>query len=231
MAGNHQFPQRKKNALDHAKLKLSTPCPSAQGKWSTFGWGITGNNPRITVYTNDPNDSKNDNGRITGPMGSPDLFAIMHFLQVAVDAPGKCRNKVALKNFIFPGGRRSEKPVVVAELWIGQDDEGVIWMSLCSPDSSRPKIKFPIGPGDFANWFKEDGSEYSKGEISKIYAAGYMELIKNVMEQLIVTEYKEPEPKDGQQRNNNQQQNNNQGQQRNQGSSPAAETFDDDIPF
>lgn len=216
------FPQRKKNALDNPKLKLSAPCPSASGKWSSLGWMFTGNNPRMVVYTNDPADSANDNGRITGPMGSPDFFAIMHFLQVAIDSPGKCRNKVELKNFIFPGGRRSEKPVIVGVLWIGQDDEGVIWLSLNATDSSRPKIKFPIGPGDFAGWFKEDGSEWSKGDISKIYAAGYIDMIRGVMEHLIVNEYKEPEPKPDQGRGNQQQR----PQQ-----APAAAQFDDDIPF
>lgn len=238
MSQQQQFPQRKKNALDNAKLKLSAPCPTAAGKWSSLGWGLFKNeNPRITVYTNDPNDSRHDNGRIMAPMGAPDFFALMHHLQTAIDAPGKWRNKIELKNFIFPGGKRSEKPVVVAHLWVGQDEEGCIWLSVQSTNAERPKIKFVIGPGDFANWFNEAGEELSKGAVSKIYAAGYIKMVGTVMEQLLVSEYIEPAPKQqggnggGGGYQNNRGGNNGGGGGNGGGNNNASAGYDEDLPF
>jgi hypothetical protein len=236
-----QFPQRKKNALDNQKMKMSAPCPSAQGKWSSLGWGLYKNDrPRITVYTNDPADSGNDNGMIRAPMGAPDFFALIHHLQTLCDSTEVVRTKIELMDFIFPGGKRSEKPVVVANLWVGRDEEGIIWMSPQSTDGSRPKIKFPFGPANWANWFNGAGEEYSKAELSKIYAQAYIKMISAVMEQLLVTEYKEPEQKNqngggGGGRNNNYQQNNNGGGQRNNngggGGGGQQQSFDDDLPF
>lgn len=232
-----QFPQRKKNALDNQKMKMSAPCPSAQGKWSSMGWGLYKNDrPRITVYTNDPADSGNDNGMIRAPMGAPDFFALIHHLQTLVDSTEVTRTKIELMDFIFPGGKRSEKPVVVANLWVGRDEEGVIWISPQSTDTSRPKIKFPFGPANWSNWFNGQGEEWSKAELSKIYAVAYIKMISAVMEQLLVTEYKEPENKNGggNQRNNNgggqqQQRNNNNGG--GGGGGQQNNSFDDDLPF
>ena len=237
-----QFPQRKKNALDNQKLKISAPCPSAQGKWSTMGWGLYKNDrPRLTVYTNDPADSGNDNGMIRAPMGAPDFFALLHHLNTLCESTEVQRHKIELKDFIFPGGKRSAEPVVVANLWVGRDEEGVIWISPQSTDTSRPKVKFPLGPANWANWFNGQGEELSKGELSKIYAAGYIKMIGAVMEQLLVSEYKEPEKRDGQNggggggRNNNYNngggRNNGGGNQGGGGGGQQNNSFDDDLPF
>lgn len=223
------YPQRKKNALDNRHLKLSAPCPSAAGKWSTLGWGLYKNDmPRMTVYTNDPADSGNDNGMIRAPMRAPDFFALMAWLNKLKEMTTATRHKIELKDYIYPGGKRSNDKVVVAILWVGRDEEGVIWISPQSTDNSRPKIKFPMGPADWSNWIDAQGTEVNKAEISALYTDSYVTMISRVMEQLLVSEYKEPEQK----------QNNNGGggggggrQQQQQQNNNNNNSFDEDLPF
>jgi uncharacterized membrane protein YgcG len=196
MAGN--FPQRVKNALDHRKLNLSAPTPGQQGKYSSLIWGFHANNPRITVWTNVPEDQteKNGNGKIAANMDTPVFFALMNLLYQAIDAPGEFRRKIENKNFIFPGGKRSEKPVVVSETHVGKDAEGCVYISVTARD--RPKIKFVFGSSDFHQFFDgSTGEPLSKAECSVLFAKGYVRLLEGIVEGLAVANYEEPKPKEG----------------------------------
>lgn len=197
MAGNFTPTPRKKVALDNKKLSLYAPCPSAPGKISSLSWRLVSNNPRIDVYTNDPADmtERNKNGLISAALDAPVFFSLMQILYQTIDAPGVIRNKIENKNFIFPGGKRSDKPVITGEIIVGKDEDGVIWISVLAYDKERPKIKFQLLPTDFHNYFHGDGSVYGKGEISKLYAKGFIRLLEGIMTHLLVTEYVEPEKK------------------------------------
>jgi uncharacterized membrane protein YgcG len=195
MAGNFQRPERIKNALDNRKLNLSAPTPGVQGKYASLIWGLYSNNPRLTVYTNDPNDSGEQNGygKISANLDGPTFFAFLELLKIAVAAPGEFKDKVENKNFIFPGGKRSERPVVVSELWAGKDKDGLIWISVTARD--RPKIKFPITNPDFHQFLHGDGTPYAPAETSKLFALGYINMLDKMMAHLMVTLWVEPEKK------------------------------------
>lgn len=196
MAGNFQRPERVKNALDNRKLNLSAPTPGVQGAKASLIWGLYANNPRLTVYTNDPNDSGEQNGygKISANLDGPTFFAFLELLKVAANAPGEFKDKVENKNFIFPGGKRSERPVVVSELWAGKDKDGIVWISVTARD--RPKIKFPILSPDFHQFIHGDGTPYEPAETSKLFALGYINLLDKMMAHLMVTLWVEPEKKD-----------------------------------
>ena len=197
MAGFSKAPPREKNALDHRKLNLSAPTPGHQGKFASLIWGFHANNPRITVYTNDPNDAGADKGygKIAANMDTPTMFAFTNLLNQVIDHEGEVKYKIENKNFIFPGGKRSEKPVVVSETWIGKDAQGVIWLSVSARD--RPKIKFEFQPSDFHHFMNGDGTPFSKAEASKLWARGYVRILENLLPVLAVANYVEPPPKDG----------------------------------
>jgi hypothetical protein len=190
---------RKKNALDNRKLYLSTPCPSAKGKWSSFQVNVftpekTGEPvPRITVFTNDPEDSgeKNGYGKITANLDPVVFFALMGKLQKIIDGPDGVEDKVKCenKNFTFPGGKRSEEPTVVSELHFGKDVDGVVWISVTA--QNRPRIKFPFGPNDFHTLFHRGGEQFSKGEASSLWAAGWVRLMSILVPHFLINDWKE----------------------------------------
>jgi hypothetical protein len=195
MAGNFKAPPREKNALDHPKLNLTAPTPGHQGKFSRLVWGFHANNPRITVYTNDPNDQNTNYGKIAANMDTPTMFALVGLLNEIIDGPADKKVKIENKNFIFPGGKRSERPVLVSETWIGKDKDEVIWISVAAKD--RPRIKFEFQPGDFHHFVHGDGTPFTKAEASKLWARGYVRILENLLPTLAVANYQEPPPKEG----------------------------------
>ncbi len=215
MAFNN-MPPRKKIALDNRKLSLYAPCPSAPGKSSSLSWRLVSNNPRICVYTNDPADmtEKNQNGLIAAALDAPVFFMLMQLLYKTIDGPNGVKEKIENKNFIFPGGKRSEKPVVVSEIIVGKDDDGVVFISVVAFDKSRPRVKFELVPNEFHSLFHQNGQPFTKGEASALYARGYMQCLEGLMTHLLVTEWVEPEKKDnGNNRGGNRNGGNNQRQQ------------------
>ncbi|WP_186310586.1 hypothetical protein [Paraburkholderia sp. BCC1886] len=235
---------REKNAFDNRKLHLSTPCPTAKGKYSSLQLNLFKNNPRITVYTNDPDDQGADKqyGKITANLDAVVFMVFLQKLNSVLEAPAGTEDKVKIenKNFIFPGGKRSESPVVVSELHCGKDAEGVVWVSVTAKD--RPRIKFPFGSNDFHAFFHKTGEQYSKGECSVLFAKGWIKLLEIMMAVMLCDNYVEPEKKPDQgggggggQRNGggnyNRGGNSNYGGGGGGGSGGRQETVDEDIPW
>lgn len=195
------FPQVKKIALDNTKLGLSTPCPTAEGKWSNLRWGLGGgSNPRITVYTGDPNDSNQstNNGRIRAELDTVNVYSVILLIRSALKEEPGWKKNIKCSNFIYPGGKRSEKPVHLTDIWIGKDREGVIYISVVDAlKKDRPVIKFPIiGDARWQGFVHGDSTPFTKAEASQLYAEAYALLLQDLYGNLLVTEYKAPEPRD-----------------------------------
>lgn len=191
---------RRKIALDNSKLGLVAKCPTAEGKISKLSWGLNKNNPFIRVYTGDPADEseRTKNGRIQAELDAPHLYTLLQLLREAIGAENGWKNCMSCSNYIFPGGKRSESPVVTAEVWVGKDKEGVVYISVIDKlIKDRPVIKFDVCVGGF--WIKlrhGDGREYSKAESSVVFANGYANMLEALYGILLVDEfvpYQKPE--------------------------------------
>lgn len=182
---------RKKIGLDNQKLSMSAP--NSKGKRAGLLWQLINNNPRIVVYTNDPDDQA-DYGKITAALDAPTFFAFLNLIDNAIKAEGEYKEKIDNANYTWPGGKRSETPSVVSSLIVGKDADGLIWISVSAP--RRPQIKFPFINPEFHNFFHRDGSPYEKAEVSAIMAKSYLDILRGMMAQLLVTEYVEPKPKE-----------------------------------
>jgi len=189
-------PERVKNALDNRKLHLSTRCPGDNTKWSSFTWQLVANNPRLVVWTNDPNDTgeSNNYGKIVANLDMPTFTAFLDRLGNLIDHQGEKKEYLENYNFIFPRGVKSETPVLISTLYFGKDKDGLIWVSLVS--KNRPIIKFTFGESDFHHFFNGDGSPAGKDAVSQYYAKAYVKVLYGVMETLLVNNWVEPPKKD-----------------------------------
>lgn len=180
---------RKKISLDNNKLNLSAECPTAAGKYSKLLWGFHNNNPRITVYTGDPSESADDPnyGRIVANLDLPVLYTFFEMMELAINAENGFKTKIENKNFTFFGGKRSAAPVLVSELWVGKDKEGLVWISIVAKE--RPMIKFTLNASSFHSLFHGDGTAFTKGEASVCFAKGYISLLKQLYAQLAQSEF------------------------------------------
>lgn len=190
--GGFQRAPRKKNALDNRKLSLSAPCPTAQGKKSSLIWGVYSNNPRITVYTGDPEDTT-DYGRITANIDITNFYALIEMLETVAKNPGECKDKMDNKGFTWFGGKRSELPVVLNSILVGKDADGSVWISVIA--DKRPMIKFYIMPNDTTSLYHGDGRPYTKAEASSLFALGYCQILRSLVSIVLVNEYIEEAPK------------------------------------
>lgn len=184
--GGFQAPPRKKNALDNRKLNLSAPSPGTPGKKSNLVWGLYEGNPRLTVYVGDAEGSK-----ISAALDAPVFFAFLELLKMADKAEPDWKAKIENKNFTWFGGKRSETPQIVSELWVGKDKEGQIWISVI--DTKSPKVRFFICNPEFHTLIHGDGTEFTKGEVSSIFTRGYVELLTNIVSILFVHSWPEVE--------------------------------------
>lgn len=194
MAGNFQAPPRKKIALDNSKLNLTAPCPTAPGKISALSWGFVKNNPRLTVYTRDPaeDNEKTGYGKIVANLDLPTLYMFFDNVHRAIVAENGFKVKIENKNYTFFGGKRSDAPQVLTELWTGKDKDGCVWVSITAV--GRPMIKFIFGGTEFHHLFHGDGSPYTQAEASVGFAKGHIDLMRQLYSQVAVAEYVEPEP-------------------------------------
>jgi hypothetical protein len=182
-------PKIKKIALDNSKLSLQ--CPNAAGKLATLKWGLKKNNPQLTVWTNEPNDTK-DYGKIVGSTDTPHFYAFLEMVRSAALSVGECRFSIDCKNHTWANNKRSETPVVTARLVCGKDEQGCVFISVVA--HGRPNLKFVLAPNTWHSFRDAGGNEMPAAEASKFFALGLVKAIEKIMANVQVTEYVEPEP-------------------------------------
>ena len=229
MSQQNRFPVREKNVLDNRHLTLSTPCPSAKGKWSSMAWGMRKNKVACIVYTNDPEDSRNDNGRIQVELKPATFFSFIYKLGQVATGPADVKFRLGVSDFIFPGGKRSERPVEIADLWVGKDKDGVVWVSLTAKD--RPRIKFNLIDEQFEHWYHGDGEKFTKAEASELSAKGYIKALEELVPLVLAINYKHPEPKGQQGGGYGGGQQGGGRREESGGGNRGGDSYDEDIPF
>lgn len=191
MAGDFRPPPREMTLLDNRKIRLEAP--NAQGKMASLSFQVTKEgNPRIVVWTNDPNDTQ-DYGKIQAAMEMKSFFALMRMLEEAVEAKGEYREKIDCLNSWY-GGQKQDVPKVVSSVIVTKDAEGIVALTVSAP--RRPNIKFPFALDSFHNFVKGDGSPLGKAEASQRLAKGWVRFLEQVVPLLAVTKYVHPEKKD-----------------------------------
>jgi hypothetical protein len=188
--------EKVKTALNNSKLSLSSPCPTAHGKFSQLRWDIYMNNPRIIVRTNDPGDEQYNYGMITAAMDSLAFYTFLEFLKMTYESMEEVKYKIENYGNEYVQGQRSNDPVHLTDTWIGKDKDGCVFISVISKKEERPVVKFIFGPGDdrWHKFFHSDGTQYTKAEISVIYARAHYNLLSELMGNVLVANYVPPLP-------------------------------------
>jgi hypothetical protein len=244
-------PPKKKTAIEDQKWQLTAPCPTAQGKTSSFAVRLNGNNPQIIVYSNDPEDRGDayKYGEIKASL-NPKVFAtITQMIRKLVHEKEPNSYFIRNSNHVFFGGKRSERPELINSVIVAREQDGTI--SICLVDEkykNRPKIKFSFGLDVYHEICKGDGSKLSRAELSQFVALGWCSYMDKMRCHLVADNYEEPQKKQqggnnnygknapgARYGNNNGGGNNQNYQQRQQPRSDAIpasiDSFDEEIPF
>lgn len=159
------------------KAIMYTDSPSAPGKRSKFVWSVRKNWPRITVFTNDPADK--NNGMITAPLDSATLHGVLDIMDNVLRSTEEMKQKVDIFVSKWENNQRTGEKDHLATLWVGKNSQDINWISLISTDPSRPKIIFEYQVSDFYQFFKKDGTPYTKAEMSDVALAAAIRLLRN----------------------------------------------------
>jgi hypothetical protein len=148
--------------INELKFTLFTDAPGTEGRKSRLTFCVRDGVPRITVYTNIPDDG--GKGMITAAINVETCLAWLKQMEDIAQGPND------VKAGLRCDAPRYENNVKVGQynagtLMYGKDPEGIIWISLVA--ESRPKIKFEVRLSDFHAFIKGDGTELSAAEGSK----------------------------------------------------------------
>lgn len=234
-------PKIVKTPVQIEKLALVADCPTASGKKSKLIWNIStaknGMNPRIVVYTNDPNEAnERHRGQISANLDMPVFYAMLEMLYRLADTPADTTFEpivIQNMNYTFPGGKRSQEPSLVSEIRFGRSKDGICWISvLDTANPNRPKIKFDFMPSTFHKLVTRTGEELPKHVISGAMVKGYVKILENILTQVAVDSF-DPNYDPRSEMANQNGQGNRGGGQSNQSSyqKPSKPLIDDDMEF
>ena len=181
--------EKKHTIFDFDKLSLS----STTGK-ARLRFGIYRNNPRVTVYTNEPDDAKNNYGMISAPLDPIAFNTMLELLQDLSNSPSAINVKYRIDNMTLTqaDGNAKREMKLVSNLFVGKDEEGVIWISIVA--DGRPKFKFEFGNFPFHRFYKPDGTQMTKSELSIVAARATVNFMRNVFSTYVTTKYEHIPP-------------------------------------
>lgn len=200
------FPEREKTILDHPKFTLSAFFKGNE-KPSTLRWRFTSGekNPgsiSVYVYTNVPDDQtdRTKNGLIEAKLPLTDAQTLIAAVEQVIRSKENTEVTMECSNFIYPAGKKSEKPVIVAYIAVGRDDEGV-YIGVYDYKEDRPRIKFYFNSAFDAynkvvyhRFRHSDGTPFTKAETSTLYATGYAKTLSAAFNSVSISGFRAPEP-------------------------------------
>ncbi len=161
------------------KFQMFTEAPGVPGKRSRLVWVSYRGNPRITVFTNIPNDASK--GIINAPMNPETFLVFMDMLESVAKDPNESKFKIDCwtnaKNPNNPDGPRDR--ILISEVYFGRDDKGIIWISLIAPN--RPRIRFSFVVSDFHKIYKGSGEQFTERESSTVQTLAIVRALRGAM--------------------------------------------------
>lgn len=192
---------------DMDKLMMFAECPGVEGRRSKLSWAIRDGAPRVTVYTNDPSDTEN-RGVISAPMDPTTFMAFLDYFDEVIKSPNEIKYRLECWGKPWVNGEPSTERALKGEIWIGKDNQGMVWISVTAPE--RPKIRFEYLVSEWHFFTKPDGKKLTRAEGSVVTAAATVSLLRSVVPIMLANVFENPAPKPQRQNNNNYNNRNNQ---------------------
>lgn len=159
-----------------SRYQMFAPAPGVENVRARLSWSSWMGNPRITVFTNVPNDK--DKGMLRAPM-DPETFGILMLLleEVIRGEPGNSRY---IENFTREKTDDGSigKMIKLSETWVGKDKDGMIWISVKAED--RPVIVFKYTVSNFHKIFKGNGEAFDAPFASSIQARSTVDGLRRI---------------------------------------------------
>ncbi len=161
---------------------------------SKLCWCIRAGNPRITVYTNDKDDTERY-GIIYAGMNPESFMLLLNKWKDIVAGPNDVKESLGCK--FKPRGADGipGEITLMTTVMIGKDKEGICWISLISADGRRPKIKFELKLSNYHSYTKADGTVITESEGSVAHTTAMIYYLETIYSKLS-GDFREKQPYD-----------------------------------
>lgn len=164
--------------LDRFSLWAKNPSADPTARQSRLAFGTFRNNPRISVFTNDPADTEKS-GVIPAPMDPVTFFTFLtNFEEICKGPVGKKGSLDNYTKYKDEQGIYGDK-ILLSKTIYGKDEDGICWLSIIA--NNRPKIKFEYIPSDFHKFFDTEGADVTRERGSMYRALETIRLLRIAM--------------------------------------------------
>lgn len=179
---NSPRPAFKPNASDDINKVLRSSKPVVDGaRPAILRFTVYRNQPRIVVWTNNPNDQKE---RVTCTMSFPDAYALLEAMEQIFRKGEETLIQMECLNYDYDEetGERSEKATKQATVVVGIDGDGYEYIGVVKANGDTPvPIKFYFRPNNYQRLVDKSGQELDKFKVSKLYAIGYVTMWRQLL--------------------------------------------------
>ena len=165
--------------FDLNKLTLWTPSPVVPNRNAQMRWGIRDGNPRITVFTGEPQESNgNNNFPLTAAMDPITFYTFIDLFRTLLLAGKPDSMKLKCKGRRYENGQPTKDQVLRSTLYFGINDEGFAWISVRV--EGKPEIVFKYTLSNWHEFFHRDGNQVSQQEMSIRLALSALKLAEKL---------------------------------------------------
>lgn len=163
--------------VDFERLQMWTATPGAAGKRAKLAFGVRDGNPRVTVFTNDPND-KISNGIIYAAMNPETFYTFLELFNNVIRAKEETKYKISCYGTRWENDKPTKDKILISDLCFGRDADGIIWICLIA--ENRPKIKFEFSISDYHLLYDAHGQQFDKSQASRLEATAKLALLRDI---------------------------------------------------
>lgn len=189
--GQGNRPAFKPSILNEFRMRLVGPVLNGAERAAGLTFRVKRNRPVITVMTNLPNDK--NRGIIEAELDNPSFEVFLDMLEKAGTLEPGTKQGIKCLDYPFTQGGRSRELKPQAQVIVGREQDGTVFIAVVSWDSTRPVIRFPVRPSLFQQFIKSDGSIMDEPTASLLYAPAWSRVLRNLVFGLLRTEYVHPE--------------------------------------
>lgn len=186
-------PAFKATALNEFRMRLVGPVLNGANRAAGLTFGLKKNKPKVTVRTNLDNDK--NKGIIEAELDYATWEVFLGQLENAPRMENGSHVQIVCLDYPFTQQGRSKELKPQTKVILGREQDGTIYIAVLSWDQSRPIIRFPVRPSQFNQFIKADGSPMDEATATTLYAPAWARVLRELMMNLVRTEYVHPEPK------------------------------------
>ncbi len=144
-------------------------------KQARLVFAVSDGRPRITVFNGAPLKA----GILAAPMDNPVFINFLEMLLEVANSPIACSRKVGCYATQYEDNKRTDRVILTSSVVFGKSEEGIVFISLVA--ENNPTIVFEVLPSPFHKFYRKEGGEIGKAELSVIQTRSYVFLLKELV--------------------------------------------------